>query len=373
MRNALRLEQSSVSEFKIYNFSDEGNKGKLEEPFIRGLDDQQGDFIDEQLAVNQGGTRGENNSNSGSQSEARSGVHGPRPFAAMTRAPRSHVGSMGAGKKGAGKEVIGKKGSMMGHGGKGSKKNGKGLGGKKGNGVAPDAPAAPSVPPPVTPVASRAPVVEPPTCKPTKARPPSTDITRSPSKSSLPVAPPVTPPVGPKPRPSPGPTQAPASQAPATEAPAVGSSRTAYPTPTTPFTRCFEADSPDIGCPDSDIGAKCDKYNPAASFSSCMATCMDAFCCIHDSQSKRATSCSNEKNCVFFDPCYIVWFTLHDTIGPAPYIRLDQTEPFFDVSAADLEQMFLDRPDFYDQLFGHHFMTDDLPLIDATFVDPKNW
>ncbi len=268
--------------------------------------------------------------------------------------------------------------NMMGRGGKGSKKNGKGLGGKKGN-IAPDAPVAPFAPPPVIPVASLAPVVQPTTCNP--------------SKGST-VAPSVTTPVATQPRPTRAPktqapatqapatqapatqapaTQAPASQAPATEAPVVGSNRTAYPTPTTPFTRCFEADSPDIGCPDSDIGAKCDKYNPAASFSSCMATCIDAFCCIHDSQSKRATSCSNEKNCVFFDPCYIVWFTLHDTIGPAPYIRLDKTEPFFDVSDAQLEQMFLDRPDFYDQLFGHHFMTDDLPLTDATFVDPKNW
>lgn len=163
-----------------------------------------------------------------------------------------------------------------------------------------------------------------------------------------------------------------ATEAP-TSSPSVGSSESAYPTPTGSFTRCFVSDSPDIGCPDADIGEKCDKFNPSSSFSSCLATCIDAFCCIHDSPSKRATSCSQEKNCVFFDPCYIVWFALHDTIGPAPYIRLNQNEAFFDVNAAELQQIFVDRPDFFEQMFGHHFLTDDLPLDDATFVDSNNW
>lgn len=76
---------------------------------------------------------------------------------------------------------------------------------------------------------------------------------------------------------------------------------------------------------------------------------------------------------MFYDPCYIVWFKLHDTIGPAPFLRLDQNEAFFDVDAAELQEIFVDRPDFFEQFFGHHFFTDDLPLEDATFVDSNNW
>jgi len=76
---------------------------------------------------------------------------------------------------------------------------------------------------------------------------------------------------------------------------------------------------------------------------------------------------------VFYEPCYIVWFKLHDTIGPAPYLRLDDNEAFYDVNNDDFVQIFVDRPDFFNQLFGHHFMTDDLPLTDDTFVDPNNW
>jgi hypothetical protein len=75
--NALRLEQSSVAEFKNFNLSDEGNEGKLEEPLIIGLEDRQGRYMDEQavLAIDQRGTRGEINSSSRSQ---RSAFRSPR-------------------------------------------------------------------------------------------------------------------------------------------------------------------------------------------------------------------------------------------------------------------------------------------------------
>ena len=287
-----------------------------------------------------------------------------------------------------------------------------------------DAPVAPPSDPPLAPP-SNSPVA-PPSDSP--VAPPSNSPVAPPSDS--PVAPPSDAPSKrptPKPRPSRSPTRKPKTQAPdavvapvpdpndtqttapvaptdapvtvtdspsratdtptrtsdapviPTEAPtesispSIGSSESAYPTPTGSFTRCFVSDSPDIGCPDADIGEKCDKFNPVSSFSSCLATCIDAYCCIHDSPSNRATSCSQEKNCVFFDPCYIVWFALHDTIGPAPYIRLNQNEPFFDENAAELQQIFVDRPDFFEQMFGHFFFTDDLPLDDATFVDSNNW
>mmetsp|Transcript_21944 Transcript_21944/g.50646 ORF Transcript_21944/g.50646 Transcript_21944/m.50646 type:complete len:122 (-) Transcript_21944:118-483(-) len=117
----------------------------------------------------------------------------------------------------------------------------------------------------------------------------------------------------------------------------------------------------------------CDKYNSGALFTDCLANCITSFCCIHDSDATRAPSCSGETNCRFFHPCYIIWFQLHDTIGPATYLRLDQSEVFFDINDDDFQQILVDNPDFFNQLFGHHFQTDDLPLTDDTFDNEDNW
>ena len=136
---------------------------------------------------------------------------------------------------------------------------------------------------------------------------------------------------------------------------------------------CHPRNSTIVPCPEIDLAATCDKYNPDASFSSCFEKCKASFCCIHDSEATRSLSCSKEYNCNFYKPCYIVWFKLHDTIGPAPYIRLKQSEPFYNVNDDDFNQLIQDDPDFYNQFLGHHFMTDDLPLTDETFVNPDNW
>jgi hypothetical protein len=141
------------------------------------------------------------------------------------------------------------------------------------------------------------------------------------------------------------------------------------------FERCFPSNSTDfsVPCPVPDLAALCDKYNSLASFSKCYAQCIDAFCCIHDSEANRSPTCAKDFNCRFFKPCYIVWFKLHDTIGPAPFLRLDQNEAFFDVNDDDFKQVIENNPEFYQQFYGHHFLTDDLPLTEATFVDPNNW
>jgi hypothetical protein len=139
------------------------------------------------------------------------------------------------------------------------------------------------------------------------------------------------------------------------------------------YKRCYPKNSTIVPCPEPDLAATCDKYNPDSSFSACFEKCVDSFCCIHDSQATRSLSCSKEYNCNFYKPCYIVWFKLHDTIGPAPYIRLKQSEAFYDVNDDDFNQLIQDDPEFYNQFLGHHFMTDDLPLTDDTFVNPDNW
>jgi len=136
---------------------------------------------------------------------------------------------------------------------------------------------------------------------------------------------------------------------------------------------CYPADSDIVACPNPQLAALCDKYSPIALFSKCYTECITAFCCIHDSKARRSPSCSNEINCKFYKPCYIIWWKLHDTIGPAPYLRLDQNETFYDVNDDDFQKKIQDNPTFYNQFLGHHFLTDDLPLTEATFTNPANW
>jgi hypothetical protein len=147
-----------------------------------------------------------------------------------------------------------------------------------------------------------------------------------------------------------------------------------------------DPDSP-LPCPDSRMKQVCDKQNnelyppgdPRAeqrisNFKDCYDMCKPSFCCIHASQSKViAPTCAKEyENCPLYYPCYIIWWKLHDTIGPAPYLRVEQKEPFFNVNLNQLEDDFENDPTFFNQVFGHHF-NDDEPLTDDRFEDPENW
>mgnify|MGYP006866118831 CR=1 FL=1 len=54
-------------------------------------------------------------------------------------------------------------------------------------------------------------------------------------------------------------------------------------------------------------------------------------------------------------------------------MRLEQDEPFYeDLNFDYLEKDFAQDKEFFQQLFGHHFDTDDVPN-DDTFKDPDNW
>lgn len=147
-----------------------------------------------------------------------------------------------------------------------------------------------------------------------------------------------------------------------------------------------DPDSP-LPCPNPRMKQVCDKNNnelyppgdPKAgqrisNFKDCYNMCKPSFCCIHSSTSKKLSpSCSKEyENCPLYYPCYIIWWKLHDTIGPATYLRVEQKEPFFNVKLTELEEDFKADPTFFNQLFGHHFDTDD-PLTDDLFEDENNW
>jgi len=76
-----------------------------------------------------------------------------------------------------------------------------------------------------------------------------------------------------------------------------------------------------------------------------------------------------------------VWWKLHDTIGPAIYLQLEQDDDFFDI--LDARELLFDDTDFLSKLFLHHF--DDVQqILDAAsvnqvldlnqvFDDPNYW
>ena len=64
---------------------------------------------------------------------------------------------------------------------------------------------------------------------------------------------------------------------------------------------------------------------------------------------------------------------MHDTIGPATYMRVEQDEPFYeDLEFEVLRQDWVQDEPFFNQLFGHHFDGDDAPN-DDTFENQDNW
>jgi len=142
-----------------------------------------------------------------------------------------------------------------------------------------------------------------------------------------------------------------------------------------------------LQCPPRDMKAVCDKHNDAlyppgdaregervANFRDCYDMCKPSFCCIHDSLSKEyAPSCAQEyENCFLYYPCYIIWWKLHDTIGPATYLRVEQDEDFYNVDFEFLTNDFANDREFFQQLFGHHFDDDNAPT-DDTFENEDNW
>lgn len=105
------------------------------------------------------------------------------------------------------------------------------------------------------------------------------------------------------------------------------------------------------------------------------------FCCTHDSGSNVvAKSCVNEDNCRNYIPCYIVWWKLSDTVGPAPFLRLPNSHDFLDFYNIDTAEVYLDKQkadavsqnNFYVEYFNH-YTNDDVALDDAYFEVKESW
>lgn len=135
---------------------------------------------------------------------------------------------------------------------------------------------------------------------------------------------------------------------------------------------CANPSSTVVPCAPSDLDSLCDKYGEG-DFKSCYLACKPSFCCIHDSKSTSlAKSCSSERNCAQYSSCYIVWWKLHDTIGPANFVHVNQDDEFFNMPFEELREDLEEDEEFFNQFFGHHFDTDD-PITEDKIEDSSNW
>jgi hypothetical protein len=154
---------------------------------------------------------------------------------------------------------------------------------------------------------------------------------------------------------------------------------------------CPNAGSLGVPCAPSNLSELCNKYNrDSGSFKECVNACKPGFCCVHDADRELnflAPNCNTDENCPGYNWCYIAWWKLHDTIGPALYLRLEQDDEFYDIDAEEQATDVTGDP-FFEQILLHHF--DDVGqiiadgtvveedgssnfLADRIFLDPEYW
>ena len=147
---------------------------------------------------------------------------------------------------------------------------------------------------------------------------------------------------------------------------------------------CPKKGSTGLPCSPDNLAQLCSKYDKRdrGTFSACLKACEPSFCCIHDAPEATnsiAPTCNEDENCAQYAPCYIVWWKIHDTIGPAAFLRLSQSDDFFDVD--QLQDVTSDR-DFYAQWAYHHWddindllnaILDDADGLQNLFANPSIW
>ena len=71
-------------------------------------------------------------------------------------------------------------------------------------------------------------------------------------------------------------------------------------------------------------------------------------------------NCNTDENCPAYNYCYIAWWKLHDTVGPANFLRLEQDDDFYDIDADEVQEDST-GDQFFTQVLLHHF--DDLNAV----------
>ena len=132
-----------------------------------------------------------------------------------------------------------------------------------------------------------------------------------------------------------------------------------------------------LKCPTTTLPAYCDKYSEQGNFFQCYDLCKPSYCCVHDATGPYAQNCASEPNCRHYIPCYIIWWKLADTIGPANFILVEQDDEFYtDVNFNSIYSGWQESDpvslEVFYQIFQHHSDTDDYKDTDW-FNDTANW
>jgi hypothetical protein len=145
---------------------------------------------------------------------------------------------------------------------------------------------------------------------------------------------------------------------------------------------CTEPNDPLLGCPPPNLGEMCDKYHKGNkqdnNFEKCFQTCKKSLCCAHDSKRKvydTETCAETAINCVHWIPCYIVWWKLSDTSGPATFFRLGQDDEFFNIDVFYIRDEIAsdDKAGFYNHWFGRWADDDAMDIDDKMFEYEDQW
>lgn len=137
---------------------------------------------------------------------------------------------------------------------------------------------------------------------------------------------------------------------------------------------CPNAGSTGVPCAPDNLSSLCNKYDRQdGSFRSCLEACSRAFCCIHDAPQINflAPNCNTDENCAQYNYCYIAWWKLHDTVGPALFLRIDQDDDFFDVDADEIESDSTGDA-LFTQVLLHHFDDINDVIADGTVDNEFN-
>jgi len=116
---------------------------------------------------------------------------------------------------------------------------------------------------------------------------------------------------------------------------------------------CPNAGSTGLQCAPKNLHVICSKSGGL--FSDCLKACEPSFCCIHDSPKATnliSPTCNTDENCAQYAPCYIVWWKIHDTVGPAPFINLKQSDDFYETESL---QDVTTNHEFFTQWLYHHW------------------
>jgi len=132
---------------------------------------------------------------------------------------------------------------------------------------------------------------------------------------------------------------------------------------------CPNPGSLGVPCAPPNVDQLCNKYDRVnGSLKACINACKPAFCCIHDSPGQSSIpqlassvkNCNTDENCPAYNYCYIAWWKLHDTVGPANFLRLEQDDDFYDIDADEVQEDST-GDQFFTQVLLHHF--DDLNAV----------